>query len=92
MLCSAAVFWLAPKRATPGSMARALVFLLGSASALRLAAGPPQLHRPAAPPPLRARAILNSEPEPDDTLVFYGDALFCVLYGAVQGAIDSDPI
>ena len=56
--------------------------LLGTASALR-----PPLLRPATP--LRARPAMSKLTQPEDTLVFYGDAAFCSLYGAVQGAIDN---
>ena len=43
------------------------------------------MRRPALP--LRAHLVLNTEP--DDTLVFYGDATVCLLYGSVQYAIDN---
>eukprot|EP00320_Phaeocystis_rex_P020187 CAMPEP_0119080442 /NCGR_PEP_ID=MMETSP1178-20130426/112005_1 /TAXON_ID=33656 /ORGANISM="unid sp, Strain CCMP2000" /LENGTH=161 /DNA_ID=CAMNT_0007063043 /DNA_START=114 /DNA_END=599 /DNA_ORIENTATION=- len=44
------------------------------------------LRRPALP--IRAH-LVASNTEPDDTLVFCGDAAICLVYGTVQGAIDN---
>ena len=68
----------------PSRRALTCLLLLGTASALRTGARP---LRRSALPPLRAHLVLNTEP--DDTLVCYGDALVCLVYGTVQYAIDN---
>ena len=70
-------------RMPPLRRALACLLVLGTASALRTGARP--LRRSALP--LRAHLVLNTEP--DDTLVCYGDALICLVYGSVQYAIDN---
>ena len=67
----------------PLRRALACLLVLGTASALRTGARPLRCSAL----PLRAHLVLNTEP--DDTLVCYGDALICLVYGSVQYAIDN---
>ena len=62
----------------------ACLLVLGTASALRTTGARP-LRRSALPP--RAHLVLSTGP--DDTLVCYGDALICLVYGSAQFAIDN---
>ena len=70
-------------RMPPLRRALACLLVLGTASALRTGARPLRCSAL----PLRAHLVLNTEP--DDTLVCYGDALICLVYGSVQYAIDN---
>ena len=62
----------------------ACLLVLGTASALRTTGARPLLRSAL---PLRSHLVLSTGP--DDTLVCYGDALICLVYGSAQFAIDN---